>query len=308
MSRIFASIFYSTCFIMDSSSVLSDEDYDVISNPGQRSLESSIADLHHIPALTTYELPPSDVARERLSAVTLSPVDIQGYVQKALNASSAGKYPRDNITRRVYVDGVFDVLTIGHVHQLRQAKLSFPSVHLIVGVLSDEQCRAHNTTPHFSHLERCELMRHCRWVDEVLHDAPWTVNDRFIIDKRIDYLALEEGSSVNPEFDKERLKGYDVAKRLGRVLPTRMTTRLTAAPLLVSRNPSEDIRAFQELAEMVLEQPGHNTFMQLPLKTSTATSADSKTHDIRALGAMEDLEAIEVAERCARKQRQPVRG
>lgn len=295
---------------MDSSSVLSDEDYDVISNPGQRSLESSIADLHHIPALNTYELPPSDAARERLSTVALSPVDIQAYVQNALNASSAGKYPRDNITLRVYVDGIFDVLTAGHAHQLRQAKLSFPSVHLIVGILSDEQCRAHNTTPHFSHLERCELMRHCRWVDEVLYDAPWTVNDRFIIDKRIDYLALEEGSSVNPEFDKERLKGYDVAKRLGRVLPTRMTTGLTAAPLLGSYNASEDIPPFRELAEMVLEQPGHNTFMHPPPNTSnTSTSADSKTHGLEALGAMEALEAMsnELVDRCARKQRQPAR-
>ncbi|KAG2042497.1 hypothetical protein BDR03DRAFT_888663 [Suillus americanus] len=289
---------------MDSSSVLSDDDYDVISNPGQRSLESSIADLHHIPALTTYELPPSNAARERLSAVALSPVDIQTYVQNALQVSSAGKYPRDNRTLRVYVDGVFDVLTVGHAHQLRQAKLSFPSVHLIVGVLSDEQCRAHNTTPHFSHLERCELMRHCRWVDEVLHDAPWTVNDRFIIDKRIDYLALEEGSSVNPEFDKERLKGYDLAKRLGRVLPTRRTTGLTTAPL-VSYNAPEDVTPFRELAEMVLEQPGHNTFTHPPLKTSTTTSADGNTHDLEALGAMEALEAMsnELAERCARTQR-----
>jgi len=37
------------------------------------------------------------------------------------------------------------------------------------------------------------------------------------MDRRIDYLALEEGSSVSPEFDKERLKGYDEAKKLGTI-------------------------------------------------------------------------------------------
>ncbi|KAG1746667.1 uncharacterized protein EDB91DRAFT_107590 [Suillus paluster] len=299
---------------MDNSSVLSDEDYDVISNPGQRSLESSITDLHHIPALTTYELPPSDAAKERLSTVALSPADIQAYVRNAVDASGVGKYPRDNGTVRVYVDGVFDVLTAGHAHQLRQAKLSFPSVHLIVGVLSDEQCQAHKTTPHFSHLERCELMRHCRWVDEVLPDAPWTVNDRFIIDKRIDYLALEEGSSVNPEFDKERLKGYDAVKRLGRVFPTRRTIGLTATPLLVSYNESEEVPPFRELSQLVLEQPNHNSFTHsanlLPPKTSTTMSADGKTLDFGALGPMEALEAMsnELADRCARKQKQPFRG
>lgn len=117
------------------------------------------------------------------------------------------------------VNVIQELTSLRHALQLRQAKFSFPSVHLIVGVLSDEQCRAHNSTSHFSHTERCELIRHCRWVDEVLFDAPWTVNDRFIIDKRIDYVALEEGSSVNPEFDKERLKGYDEVKKLGTMHP-----------------------------------------------------------------------------------------
>lgn len=98
---------------MDSSSVLSDEDYDVISNPGQRSLESSIIDLHHIPALTTYELPPSNDAKEQFSTVALSPADIQAYVQNVVDASGPGRYPRDNRTMRVYVDGVFDVLNAG---------------------------------------------------------------------------------------------------------------------------------------------------------------------------------------------------
>jgi len=98
---------------MDSSFVLSDEDYDVISNPGQRSLESSIADLHHIPALTTYEPLASNAAQERLSTVGLSPADIQAYVRAVVDASGSGKYPRDNRTVRVYVDGVFDVLNAG---------------------------------------------------------------------------------------------------------------------------------------------------------------------------------------------------
>jgi len=98
---------------MDSSSVLSDEDYDVISNPGQRSLESSIADLHHIPALIPHELPPSDAAKERLSTVSLSAADIQAYVRNVVDASGVGRYALDNTTVRVYVDGIFDVLNAG---------------------------------------------------------------------------------------------------------------------------------------------------------------------------------------------------
>ena len=100
--------------------------------------------------------------------------------------------------------------------QLRQAKLAFPSVYLMVGVFPDESCRQHgHARPRFPHVERCELLRHCRWVDEIVPDAVWMLTDAFLVAKRIDYVALEEGSSVNPEFDRTRLKGYDHLKKLG---------------------------------------------------------------------------------------------
>lgn len=102
---------------MDSSSVLSDEDYDVISNPGQRSLESSIADFGHIAAQGVREIPPTEAAREALSTVSLSSNDIQTWVRSVIdstNARNGGNYPLDHRTVRVYLDGVFDVLTAGY--------------------------------------------------------------------------------------------------------------------------------------------------------------------------------------------------
>lgn len=117
---------------MDSSSVLSDEDYDVISNPG---LESSIAwDVtiasghggiasptspspgggagHALPR----EIPPTDAARVALSTVSLAPADIQTYVRNAVEGSTAGasaRYPSAERSVRVYIDGAFDVLDAG---------------------------------------------------------------------------------------------------------------------------------------------------------------------------------------------------
>lgn len=130
---------------MDSSSVLSDEDYDVISNPSQRSLESSIAwDVtiasgHGIASPTSpgpsgspssipgggaghalpREIPPTDAARVALSTVSLAPADIQTYVRNAMEgsaaagASASAGYPAAERTVRVYVDGAFDVLDAG---------------------------------------------------------------------------------------------------------------------------------------------------------------------------------------------------
>ena len=43
-----------------------------------------------------------------------------------------------------------------------------------------------------SHAERCEAVRHCRWVDEVVPDAPWIIDAEFIEKYEIDYVAHDE--------------------------------------------------------------------------------------------------------------------
>ena len=99
--------------------------------------------------------------------------------------------------------------------QLRQAKLAFPSVHLVVGVFSDAQLVQYGYPPTLPELERLEMVRHCRWVDEVITDVPWEVSEAFLSQRRIDYIAIDEGTSVDPNCDKARVKGYDEIKRLG---------------------------------------------------------------------------------------------
>ncbi|KAF4593066.1 hypothetical protein EYR38_008776 [Pleurotus pulmonarius] len=215
------------------SSVQSDDDYDVVSNPGSRSIESSIADLSEGQVLSEPE--PLQSAIDKFDTVSLTPEDIQAYVQRALDTSPnngtikarhIGTYLQ-NRTVRVYVDGTFDWLGTRQVHQLRQAKLSFSSVFLVVGVFSDELCQTHHTAVAMPHVERCEVLRHCRWVDQVLPDAPWQLDAKYLHRHRIDYVGLEEGTSVDPLCDNVRLKGYDEMKRLGKVIPLRRTTGAT---------------------------------------------------------------------------------
>jgi len=212
-------------------SVLSDgelSDYDLVSE-----ISSSIADLHHIPGQAVYEPPPSQSARDTWETVKWDKEDVRAYVNKALEGSSFSSRPTESNgdgrceerrTVRVYVDGSFEVFNAGHALQLRQAKLSFPTVHLIVGVFPDElisMCRV-------PHVERCELLRHCRWVDEVMQEVPLTVDEAFIQENRIDYVAVEEGISVDPAYDMVRVKAYDTLKKLGKVIPTRKTFGLQA--------------------------------------------------------------------------------
>lgn len=39
---------------------------------------------------------------------------------------------------------------------------------------------------------RLEAVRHCRWVDEVVAEAPWVIDEAFIKKYEIDYVAHDE--------------------------------------------------------------------------------------------------------------------
>ncbi|KDQ61706.1 hypothetical protein JAAARDRAFT_31167 [Jaapia argillacea MUCL 33604] len=214
-------------------SVVSDDfnDYDIISNGG-RSLESSIDDLGHVGVtpVVIREPAPTEATKERLKTVSLSAEDIQGYVRRALEGSGNGRLVSESERKRVtvYVDGLFDGFSAGHALQFRQAKLAFPMVHLMVGVFADDLCQLYSSPTTLPQLERCEVVRHCRWVDEVVEDAPWVITEHFLQQRGIDVVALDEGTSVDPACDRVRLRGYDHLKSLGKIIPTRRTSGLTA--------------------------------------------------------------------------------
>lgn len=90
----------------------------------------------------------------------------------------------------------------------------------MVGVFSDELCDSYQSPTSRPHVDRCEAIRHCRWVDEVVPDAPWSLDETFLRAKKVDYVAIDEGSSVDPACDKARVAGYDVVKRLGKTKHT----------------------------------------------------------------------------------------
>lgn len=108
------------------------------------------------------------------------------------------------------------MLTDGHMLQLRQCKLAFPSVHLMVGVCSDELVRRYKSAPVLNSSERYESVRHCKWVDEVVEDAPWNVDAEFFKEHRIDYVAHDEGPYVSAGSEDV----YSYAKSIGQSLPS----------------------------------------------------------------------------------------
>lgn len=118
---------------------------------------------------------------------------------------------------RIYTDGIYDLFHQGHARQMMQAKNIFPNseVYLIIGACNDELTHTMKGRTVMTDVERFEAIRHCRYVDEIIRDAPWKITDEFMAEHKIDFVAQDSTPYVSDDCDdiyKEiKEKGYFVA-------------------------------------------------------------------------------------------------
>jgi choline-phosphate cytidylyltransferase len=62
----------------------------------------------------------------------------------------------------------------------------------MVGVCAGSLVRQHKASPVLTSAERYESVRHCKWVDEVVENAPWVIDGAFLEKWGIDYVAHDE--------------------------------------------------------------------------------------------------------------------
>eukprot|EP01084_Bolivina_argentea_P286263 491046_1 len=116
---------------------------------------------------------------------------------------------------RVWMDGAFDMMHYGHMNAFRKGRAL--GTYLVVGVNSDESITQCKGSPIMRDEERLEAVRGCRWVDEVVSDVPYIMNEEYlnyVIKKyRIDYFVHGDDPCVVDGKDV-----YASAKELGKFL------------------------------------------------------------------------------------------
>jgi cytidyltransferase-like protein len=146
----------------------------------------------------------------------------------------------------VYVDMVGDLFHAGHVRFLQQARsladerASGGEVRLVVGLMGDEAAASYKRRPVQPLVERLIVIGACRYVDEVVGNAPMPVDDAFLERHAVDLVV--HGDDM-PDEGRAYWYGAPIARGIFAVVP--YTREIDGSAI----STSELIRRAGELAE-----------------------------------------------------------
>lgn len=149
---------------------------------------------------------------------------------------------------RVWVDGCFDMMHFGHANAIRQARLMGDI--LVCGVHSDEEITLNKGPPVMSEDERYRAVAACKWVDEVVTNAPYTTQLDVLDQFNIDFVV--HGDDISTAADGT--DAYHIVKKAGRYKECKRTegistTELVGRMLLCSRThlmKGKDVSSLKE--------------------------------------------------------------
>ena len=85
-----------------------------------------------------------------------------------------------------YTYGVYDLFHIGHINLFKRIKENYDK--LIVGVHNDEQVMTYKKAPIISYADRLEMVKSCRYVDDVYENADLITTNDLLLKLNADYV------------------------------------------------------------------------------------------------------------------------
>ncbi|KAK9120475.1 hypothetical protein Syun_018092 [Stephania yunnanensis] len=147
---------------------------------------------------------------------------------------------------RVYADGIYDLFHFGHARALEQAKKLFPNTYLLVGCCNDEVTKRYKGKTVMTETERYESLHHCKWVDEVIPDAPWVVTQEFIDKHKIDYVAHDSLSYADASGAGKDV--YEFVKAIGKFKETKRTDGISTSDIIMRILKDYNVYVMRNLA------------------------------------------------------------
>ena len=112
----------------------------------------------------------------------------------------------------IYADGVFDIFHVGHVRHFKQLKNISSNIFLIIGVISDAEATVYKRKPIYEEEHRYELVESCKYVDQVIRNAPLYITEDFIKQNKIDFI-YHAFSNINDSTKQDDF--FKVPRKLG---------------------------------------------------------------------------------------------
>lgn len=90
---------------------------------------------------------------------------------------------------RVYIDGIFDLFHFGHLDSFRKCKELGDNIYLIVGIISDNVAENYKRLPIIKEKHRYEIIKHIKYVDEIIENSPLIIKKDFMEKYNIDLVV-----------------------------------------------------------------------------------------------------------------------
>jgi len=99
----------------------------------------------------------------------------------------------------VYLDMCADLFHWGHVNMLKNAKAM--GDRLVVGIHSNETIRSYKRDPIMNMDERIKVVEACKYVDEVIPDAPLVITEEYLKKHNINLVIHGHSEEENEKYN-----------------------------------------------------------------------------------------------------------